>query len=101
MTESNISYSVEITRPEINFRTDKETDSFNKVFLFPLVHFFVAYSSQFILEPGRLNFPCEHWCHKDLFSCGAGPRREGGCGWQEGNQWNNIYEDAKTATFMA
>ncbi|KAJ6778471.1 LETM1-LIKE PROTEIN [Salix koriyanagi] len=30
MTESNISYSVEITRPEINFMTDKETDSFNK-----------------------------------------------------------------------
>uniref|UniRef100_A0A6N2KJX9 Uncharacterized protein n=1 Tax=Salix viminalis TaxID=40686 RepID=A0A6N2KJX9_SALVM len=30
MTESNISYSVEITRPEINFMADKETDSFNK-----------------------------------------------------------------------
>ncbi|KAG5253062.1 leucine zipper-EF-hand-containing transmembrane [Salix suchowensis] len=30
MTESSISYSVEITRPEINFMTDKETDSFNK-----------------------------------------------------------------------
>ncbi|KAJ6756093.1 LETM1-LIKE PROTEIN [Salix purpurea] len=30
MTESNINYSVEITRPEINFMTDKETDSFNK-----------------------------------------------------------------------
>ena len=72
MTESNINYSVEITRPEINLMTYKETDSFNKVFLLPLVHFFVAYSSQFILELGRLNFPCEHICHKDLFSCGVG-----------------------------
>ncbi|KAJ6870844.1 hypothetical protein NC652_036494 [Populus alba x Populus x berolinensis] len=30
MTESNINYSVEITRPEINLMTYKETDSFNK-----------------------------------------------------------------------
>jgi hypothetical protein len=44
---------------------------------------FVAYSSQFILELGRLNFPCEHKWHKDLFSCGVGLRREGGCGWKE------------------
>jgi hypothetical protein len=57
MTESNINYSVEITGPAINLTTGKETDSFNKVFLFPLVYFNMAYYSRIILELGRHNFP--------------------------------------------
>lgn len=57
MAESNINYPVEITGPAIKLTTGKETDSFNKVFLFPLVYFNVAYYSHIFLELGKHNFP--------------------------------------------